>query len=246
MKTLLLILLGVFTFSYVANTAPVPNKFEAAKIQDLLNALSKESDTAEYDDSQSDDEDDDDSDESTDDTPQTADERDPDSLALVSKLQADIQDLLNVLSMSDVDQSSDEQYEDEDDDNDEGAGDLMTAQAEDDYYDDGRPDNLALVQAMRSALFENLPAKSRAHLQDYMMKVARLPVDSEDLDEYNEYPEDDDQAQNVNSQDESDLDDDDYDTAEVAKAFMSSLPEKVKTQFLTAILARAAPQFMKA
>ena len=246
MRTLLLVLLGVFTFAYVANTAPVPHKFQVAKIRDLLNALSKESDIAEsppYDDSQSDDEDDDDSDEGAEDTPQIADERRPDSLEQVSKIQADLQDLLNVLSMSDVDESSDEQDEDEDDDNDEGAGDLMTAQAEDKYYDDGQDSQrLALVQAMRSALFENLSAKPRAHSLDYMMKVARLPVDSEDLDEYNKYPEDDDQA---NSQDESDLDDDDYDTAEVAKAFMSSLPEKVKTQFLTAILARAAPHLMK-
>ena len=180
MKTLLLILLGVFSFAYVANTAPVPNKFEAAKIQDLLNALSKESDTAEYDDSQSDDEDDDDSDEGADDAPQTADERGPDSLALVSRIQADIQDLLNVLSMSDVDESSsigDEQDEDEGDDSDEGAGEFMTAQAKDEYYDDGRPDSLALrVQAMRSAaLLESLPAKARARLLDYMMKVAQLP-----------------------------------------------------------------------
>ena len=180
MKTLLLILLGVFTFAYVANTAPVSNKFEADKIQDLLNALSKESDTAEYDDSQSDDEDDDDSDEGADDAPQTADERGPDSLALVSRIQADIQDLLNVLSMSDVDESSsigDEQDEDEGDDSDEGAGEFMTAQAKDEYYDDGQPDSLALrVQAMQSAaLLESLPAKARARLLDYMMKVAQLP-----------------------------------------------------------------------
>ena len=251
MKTLLLILLIVLTFAYVANTAPVISKKIQAEIQDLLNVLSIESDTdnsSSYDDSQSNDDDDNDSDEGAGDIPpptyaQAANEYNgQDSLAQLSKIRADIQDLLNALSMQFVaDESS--SYDDDsqsDNEHDDGAGDLpispRSAQGEDEYY---RPDNLALLQAMQSALFENLPVKTRPHLlaMDYIMKT--LP-NSPDLNEHNEYPEDNNQAQKETKSQESDrldLDNDDYDSVEVAKAaqtFISSLPEIVsRAQFLS-------------
>ena len=229
MKTLLLVLLAVFAIASVANTAPV-QKLQAAAIQDLLTALSKDKDATDrsspYDDSQSDDKDDDDydiDDDGADDTPpRRADKYGrPESLAIVSRIQADIQDVLNsALSMYDRGTKFSSRYdaneqdtEPEDDaeeeseyDNDEGAGDQLNVHAQDEYDNDRPLDNLDLVQLMRmqSAMLESLPAKARPHLLDYITKAK---------DQFQIYP--------VGFPDKGN-----YNT-KVAKAFINSLPEKV-------------------
>ena len=224
MKTLLLILLGVFIFADVANTAPVPNEFQAAEIQDLLSALvSKDSNTAKKsssnDVSQSDNGEGDYYDRDDDDTSKTTDKlshgQGSTSRALVSRIQAELQDLMNALSMSETDKSSsrlrydnveqdaaeDEEDGDDSEDRSTGAGD----QAE---YSDDEPGEVN---------------------------------DSPDYDKYGdtEYWEDADEI--VNSENEMDVDDGERDTVEVARAYVNTLPEKVKAQILTAIVARAVP-----
>ena len=227
MKILLLVLLGVFSTASLANAAPVQN-IQAAAIQDLLTALSnRDKDATDrsspYDDSQSDDKDDDDydiDDNGADDTPpRRADKYGrPESLAIVSRVQADIQDVLNgIRSMYDRGTKFSSRYdaneqdaEPEDDaeeeseyDNDEGAGDQSNVHAEDKYDNDRPSDNLDLVQLMRmqSALLESLPAKTRAHLLDYITKAEdQFSIGSPDNGKYN---------------------------TKVAKAFINSLPEKV-------------------
>ena len=232
MKTLLLVFLGVFATASLANAAPV-QKLQAAAIQDLLTALSKDTDatvrSSSYDDSddQFDDEDDDIDDNGADDTPPWRADKygRPENRAIVSKIQADIQDLLNsVLSMymsdrgtkfssrydtneQDAKPEDGEEEDSENYDNDEGAGDPLNVHAEDEHdeYDNGGPsDNLALIQLMRmqSAMLESLPAKARAHSLDYITKAEdQFPIGSLDNGKY-------------------------YNT-KVAKAFINSLPEKV-------------------
>ena len=229
MKILLLVLLGVFATASVGNAAPV-QKLQAAAIQDLLTALSNDKDATDrsspYDDSQSEDKDDDDydiDDDGADDTPpRRADKYGrPESLAVVSRIQADIQDVLNgILSMYDRGtkfssryDANEEDAEPEDDaeeeseyDNDEGAGDQLNVLAEDEYNNDRPSDNLDLVQLMRmqSAMLESLPAKTGAHLQDYTTKAK---------DQFQIYPVGFPYKGKYNTK--------------VAKAFINSLPEKV-------------------
>ena len=119
----------------------------------------------------------------------------------------------------------DDEEEDYEYDNDEGAGDPINAHAEDEYdeYDnDGPSDNLALVQLMRmrSALLESLPAKARARLLDCITKAEhQFPVGSPDNAKYNTVD------------------------AQVAKAFINSLPEKIKAQFFWPFFWPKLPSF---